>query len=137
MILLDTSFLVAYFNRRDQNHKNARNIINDIVSKKFGSIYLTDYIFNETVTVSLIKTKDLNKTTSIGDYLLKSLEMIWIDENLFSEGWKIFCNQRGTRLGFTDCTTIAAMRYNDIDIIATFDKDFTKVDGIKLIGIQL
>ena len=134
MILLDTSFLVAYFNQRDENHPKVMNIIKDIVEKKFGTLCMTDYIFDETVTVSLIKMKNLDRATRIGDYLLKALETIRIEEDVFLEAWKIFHSQKGTKLGFTDCTTIAAMRYRNIDNIATFDEDFTKINDINCIG---
>ncbi len=135
MILLDTSFLIAYFNQRDENHQKAINLVKNIVDQKFGSLCTTDYIFNETVTVSLIRMKSLERAKSIGIILLKALEMIQIGEDVFLEAWKIFQSQRGTRFGFTYCTTIAAMRYGGINNIATFDKDFTKIHEINCIGL--
>lgn len=135
MIFLDTSFLIAYFNQRDENHQKTINLIKDIAEQKFGSLYMTDYVFNETVTVALIRMKSLERAKSIGDNLLKALEMIRIEEDVFLEAWKIFQSQKGTRFGFTDCTTIAAMRYGGINNIATFDEDFTKIRGINCIGL--
>jgi predicted nucleic acid-binding protein len=135
MILLDTSFLVAYFNLRDYNHQKAVKAIHDVVRKKFGTPYMTDYIFSETVTVALIKMKDLDRVTRIGNYMLKALETIRIEEDVFLDAWSLFRSQRGTRLGFTDCTTIAAMRYHKIGNIATFDEDFTKIDGITCVSL--
>lgn len=134
MILLDTSFLVAYFNQKDENHQKAMNVIHGVVGKKFGSPYMTDYIFGETVTVALIRMRNLDRATRIGKYLLEALETIRIEEDLFLEAWKMFYSQKGTKLGFTDCTTLAAMRYHDIENIATFDKDFTRINGINCIG---
>jgi predicted nucleic acid-binding protein len=134
MILLDTSFLVAYFNQGDENHQKATKIIKDVVEKKFGTTYITDYIFNETVTVALMRMKDLHKATRIGDYMLRALETIRIEEDMFLDAWQIFRSQKGTRLGFTDCTTIATMRHHGIDNVATFDEDFTKISGINCIG---
>lgn len=135
MILLDTSFLIAYFNQKDANHQKAMNSVQDIVGKKFGTPYMTDYIFGETVTVALIKMKDLDRATRIGDYMLKALQTIRIEEDVFLAAWKIFHSQKGTRLGFTDCTTIATMKYHGINNIATFDEDFTKISGINCIGL--
>ncbi|MGI0046901.1 MAG: type II toxin-antitoxin system VapC family toxin [Nitrosotalea sp.] len=135
MILLDTSFLVAYFNQRDENHPKVMKIIKDIVEQKFGPMCMTDYIFNETVTVALIRMKDLGKATRIGGYALKALKTIRIEEDVFFEAWKIFQAQKETRLGFTDCTTMAVMRHRGIDNIATFDEDFAKVNGINCIHL--
>ncbi|MDE1764225.1 MAG: type II toxin-antitoxin system VapC family toxin [Thaumarchaeota archaeon] len=134
MILLDTSFLVAYFNQKDVNHSKAMHVIRNIVEKKFGTLYITDYVFNETVTVSLIKMKSLDKAAMIGNYILKAMQTIRVEEDVFLDAWKIFQRQKGTRLGFTDCTTVAIMRYRGIDNIATFDKDFTKIDGVNCIS---
>ncbi|MDE2026670.1 MAG: type II toxin-antitoxin system VapC family toxin [Patescibacteria group bacterium] len=135
MIFLDTSFLLACFNNRDVHHYKAIRILHNVAEKKHGAVFMTDYIFNETVTVSMIKMKDLGIVKWIGNYLLSSLKLIRIEEDIFFDSWKIFQSQKGTRLGFTDCTTIATMRYNGIDTIATFDKDFTKINDINCIGL--
>lgn len=134
MILVDTIFLVAYFNLEDENHGETLGIIGNLVGKKFGIPFMTDYIFNETVTVAFIRLKSLERAEWIGDYLLKALAMKRIDEDLFLEAWNIFRSQKGTRLGFTDCTTIAIIRLQGIGNIATFDGDFGKIDGINCIG---
>ncbi|MDE1767021.1 MAG: type II toxin-antitoxin system VapC family toxin [Thaumarchaeota archaeon] len=109
-------------------------ILRDIAEKKYGTAFITDYVFNETVTVSMIRMKDLGKVRRIGNYLLDSLKLIRVEEDVFLDAWRIFQSQKGTRLGFTDCTTIAAMGHNGTNNIATFDKDFTKMNGISCIG---
>lgn len=134
MIILDTSFLVAYFNQGDENHPKVMKIMEEIVGRKFGPMCMTDYIFNETVTVAMIKMKDLQKATRIGDYTIKALKMIRVGEDTFLQAWKIFQSQKGTRLGFTDCTTISVMKYHGIDNIATFDKDL-KIHGINCVNL--
>ncbi len=135
MIFLDTSFLLAYFNDRDDHHQKATKIIRDIAAKKYGTTFMTDYIFNETVTVALMRMKDIGKIVWVGNYLLNSLKLMRIEEDVFFDAWKIFQSQKGTRLGFTDCTTIAMMKQNGINNIATFDKDFTKINGINCVGL--
>jgi len=130
MIILDTSFIVSYFNTRDQNHLKAVKLM----KKMHEPLCMTDYIFGEVVTVSLIRLKSLDKASKIGKILLKSLKIINIEKTIFDSAWSIFCKQRGTVLSFTDCTTISAMLENDIEKIATFDGDFEKIDGIEIIG---
>lgn len=129
MIILDTSFIVSYFNTRDQNHLKAVKLMKKI----HEPLGMTDYIFGEVVTVSLIRLKSLDKASKIGKILLKSLKTINIEKTIFDNAWSIFCKQRGTVLSFTDCTTISAMLENDIEKIATFDEDFEKIDGIEII----
>jgi predicted nucleic acid-binding protein len=94
---------------------------------------LTDYIFGEVVTVSLIRLKSLEKATKIGE-ILKSLRIIDVEKSVFDKAWDIFCKQKATSLSFTDCTTISIMQENYIEKIVTFDGDFGKISGIKVIG---
>jgi predicted nucleic acid-binding protein len=62
MILLDSSFIMAYSNEADVNHAKALSIIKDIERDKHGTPIITDYVFDEVVTVMLMKTKKLGKS---------------------------------------------------------------------------
>ena len=130
MIVLDTSFIVSYFNTRDQNHLKAVKLMKKI----HEPLCITDYIFGEVVTVSLIRLKSLDRASKIGNVLLKSLKIINVEKTSFDNAWNLFCKQKETVLSFTDCTTISVMLENDIEKIATFDGDFDKISRIKVIG---
>ena len=136
MILLDTSFLVSYFNIRDENHLKAAHIMKSINKGVYGDIYLTDYIFDEFVTVIFIRLKNLIKTVKLGSELKESLQLELIDEETFEKSWFIFKNQKDTFLSFTDCSSLAIMQKNKIKNIATFDKDFEKVNDINVVSCQ-
>ena len=129
MIVLDTSFIVSYFNTRDQNHLKAVKLMKKI----HEPLCMTDYIFGEVVTVSLIRLKSLDRASKIGNVLLKSLKIINVEKKSFDNAWDIFCRQKRTVLSFTDCTTISVMLENDIEKIATFDGDFGKISEITVI----
>ena len=131
MIVLDTSFIVSYFNTRDQNHLKAVKLMKKI----HEPLCITDYIFGEVVTVSLIRLKSLDRATKIGNVLLKSLKIINVEKTSFDNAWNLFCKQKETVLSFTDCTTISVMLENDIEKIATFDGDFGKISRITVIGV--
>ncbi|WP_204269068.1 PIN domain-containing protein, partial [Klebsiella aerogenes] len=45
MIFLDTSFLIAYLNKLDDNHEKACKIIKGI--KSYGTVVISDYILDE------------------------------------------------------------------------------------------
>lgn len=134
MIILDTSFIVSYYNTRDENHKKAVELMKDIVNRKYGNLYITDYIFDEGVTVILIRLKSLSRTIEIGESIRKSTEMIEIEKDIFEKAWKLFKEQSGTALSFTDCTTLNVMKAKDVKNIVTFDEDFKRVKGINVIG---
>ena len=134
MIFLDSSFLVSVEVETDQNHKRAIEIRDGIIKGTFGMPIISDYIFDETVTVTFGRTKNLGKTVLVGENLLKSSKMTKIGDSFFEEGWKIFKNQKDTKFSFTDCTTIALMKKEGIKAIATFDKDFNNVKEITAVG---
>lgn len=134
MILLDTSFLISYFNTKDENHLKAAQIMKQIKKGVYGDIYLTDYIFDEFVTVAFIKLKDLTKVVKIGSDLKDLLNLEILDEETFEASWNLFKSQKNTSLSFTDCSNIAFMQKNKIKNIATFDKDFENLKDIKVVS---
>ena len=58
----------------------------------------------------------------------------YIDKDIFEETFEIFIEQKNTKLSFVDCSIITLMRKNNINYLATFDKDFNEIDGIKVVS---
>ena len=130
-ILIDASVFCAYANSNDVHHKNAKIIIQEIITEKYGSGITTDYIFDETVTVA---NRRANKETAIrvGKYLLNSEILIAkIDHFIFEKAWELFQNTK--ELSFTDCTNIAFMQIFGIKKIATFDKGFDNLKNVEVV----
>lgn len=130
-ILIDASVFCAYANFRDVHHKNSIKLMRDIVSQKYGRSVTTDYIFDETVNVVARKH---NKKSAIetGEHILNSeIFFAKVDESVFKKAWRLF--QDENNFSFTDCTTIAFMGIFGIDKITTFDKEFKKLNNIKVI----
>lgn len=135
MILLDSSFLVAYLNSLDENHERAVEIAKRIDEGDYGVPAITDYIFSEVVTVMLLRVRDVSKVASIGDQLLRAVQLIEVSREAFDVAWRIFKEQEKPRFSFTDCTSIAVCKLHGIPKIATFDKDFRRVEGLTVIGL--
>ncbi|MEX0911228.1 MAG: PIN domain-containing protein, partial [Nitrosopumilaceae archaeon] len=114
MKIPDTSFVVSYFNTRDQNHPKAVKLMKEIHEQ----LCMTEYIFGEVVTVSLIRLKSLERAAKIGEMLLKSLKIIGVEKTSFDKAWNLFCKQKATILSFTDCTTVSVMQESNIEKIA-------------------
>ena len=134
MIFLDSSFLVAVEVETDQNHEKAVKIRDEIIEGKFGKVFISDYIFDETVTVTFGRTKDLEKSVLAGSNLRNSVEIINIDERDFEAAWEIFKKQKDTTFSFTDCTNVALMRKDSIENIATFDEDFQELKEMNVVS---
>ena len=134
MIILDTGMLFGFEVASDKKHADAVRIINDVVDGIYGTAIITDYIFDEIVTLTFARTKDLSQAAVVGERL-NNLEILKIDQAIFDDAWKIFKSQETKKgFSFTDCTTIVAMKANGIDKIATFDSGFRQIKGIKVIG---
>ena len=133
MIFLDTSVFVSYLVEKDSNHPRAVELVNEIVSGKHGSAVTSDYVFDETVTVVLVRSKSLDIAATAGELIKESIAMIRIDERIFESSWMVFKKQKSTRLSFTDCTILTVVKENHIDKIATFDKEFQSSDGYEVI----
>jgi len=133
MILLDSSFIVSFYNLRDENHSKAIELMENIRKGKYGSACTTDYIFDETITVALIRLKNLAKVVGMGEEIRSFFEIADVEKADFEEAWKFFKAQKETKFSFTDCTTIVVMRRKEINNIATFDGDFKKIEGINAI----
>ena len=132
MIFLDTSYLVALEINGDSNHESAVILMNKILNNEFGKPIISDYIFDETVTVTFSKTKSLEKTSKLGTSLKKSV-MTKITEKDFEETWELFKKQTDTKLSFTDCSSLVIMKRMGIKNIATFDGDFRKIKEINVV----
>jgi len=124
MIFLDSSFLVAFAVNGDANHPRATGVMKDIVREAYGAPVISDYVFDETATVTFLRTKSLSKARLVGDALLSSFRVLKVDDRTFRLSWQKFRSQRGTKLSFTDSTTVELMRQNGIKNIATFDREF-------------
>ncbi len=133
-VLIDSSVFVAYGNLDDVHHNRSKNIIEDIASKKYGKPFTSDYVFDESVTVALARTKDLDKAVKLGRLILESeVRLLIVDDIIFKEAWKLFERDNRQKMSFTDLTNIALMRTYGIEYIASFDEAFKKVKAIVVV----
>ena len=133
-IILDSSLLIAFKVKNDFHHERAQALMREVAGEMHGKPLVTDYIFDETVTGIFVRSKDLRLAVEYGKELLASLDVLRIDEQIFHQAWKIFSEQEKRELSFTDSTTLAAMKSNDISKIGTFDRDFREIEQIELIS---
>jgi predicted nucleic acid-binding protein len=136
MIFLDSSFLVAYAVDGDSNHTEAAELMGEIADSVYGPPVISDYVFDETATVTFLRTGELQKAKSVGDAMLRAFRMFRVDERTFREAWRRFRGQRGTKYSFTDCTTLEVMAQNGVTRIATFDREFRTAKGVEVMGAR-
>ncbi|MBI5051365.1 PIN domain-containing protein [Candidatus Micrarchaeota archaeon] len=125
MILLDTSFLVAFFNEEDSQHQKA---LEDMKNVEKEIQLLSNYVALETATV-LRNKKDLRLACDFleGIRAKDKLRIYTLNELDFEGTYKIFRNQKSS-LSFIDASIVyLALETNSK--IATYDSDIS--DEIK------
>src|SRR3989442_14403629 len=106
MIVLDSSFLVAYHNQRDVHHRAAAATMEKLVTGKWGPALLLEYVFLEVVTV-LLARRGLEVAVRTATLLLQAREVEFVpSSDMFLSVFDTFRRQRQTRLSFTDAAIV-------------------------------
>ena len=132
MIFVDTCILVAYYNDRDRDHERGVELIKKAVKGEYGKIYISDYVFDELLTVVFVRTKNHKKAVRVGEIILDSgIEILRVDEKAFLDAFELF---KKLKMSFTDCTILSLSKSYGIDTIMTFDKAFEHINWIKTVN---
>ncbi len=132
MIVLDSSFLIGFYNDRDAHHAHASLLMRDFLDGRWGKGLLLEYVYLEVVTVLLVRI-DLTTAASVAGILLESEDLEFVPcSDFFADIVKQFTTQRKTKLSFTDSAiaTVAVKRADGL--VLTFDEEFRNVPTIRL-----
>jgi len=124
-VFIDTGAFMAYRNKKDVYHSEADDLLRRALQKEFGAIYTTDFIYDETLTLAMVRTGNKNVAKDISDVILSPrIEMMMIDDAVLNKARKLFYRLFDKRISFTDATTMAVMQQEHIKKIITFDSHF-------------
>ena len=134
-IFIDTGIFVAFANKRDNHNKRAVELIDQIRKGGYGMPYTSDYVLDETITTSLVRSRSVEVAVRAGTLILGSKEkgipaipqLVRVDEKVIQEAWNMFRSSRHPKLSFTDHTILSQARAIAGGSIMSFDKDF---DGL-------
>ena len=133
MIVLDSSFLIAYHNTRDVHHAAAARAMVHLTAGQWGRALLLEYVFLEVVTV-LRARRGLSLATSIASTLLAAREIDFVPcSDLLLESFDEFRRQGTRELNLVDAAILIVARRSSPGFIATFDEDFRGRDGAEVI----
>jgi len=132
-VLVDSGVFYAQADRSASRHETATKALSAVLHGEYGQPYLTDYIYDETVTLALARTDSHAEAMRLGRQLrgagdfpdLFSLRNL--SQSVFETAVGVFERYDDQRLSFTDATTVAFAETNDIDTVLSFDDDF---DGL-------
>jgi len=132
-VLLDTSALIAARNADDKNHLQTIGIMAHALQGEYGKVLVSDYIFDEAVTLAYIRTGSKRFAHDIGRFArAKPIIFRFIEPIDFDRAWELYQQYEDKRISFTDCTNIALMERLKIETLFTLDSDFNGL--VNLIG---
>jgi predicted nucleic acid-binding protein len=129
---LDTGYLLALELSNDQNHRAALKHWRGVV-KSLPLLVSTSYVFDEVVTFFNSRGHH-DKAVEVGNRLLKSpsVQLIFVDEDLFLEGWQYLQKHKDKKYSLTDCISFVVMKNFGIDTAFAFDRHFAQAGFKKL-----
>jgi predicted nucleic acid-binding protein len=132
VIVLDSSFLIGFYNERDAHHGAARTLMDQFLAGTWGRGLLLEYVFLEIMTVLLLR-RDLSVATRVGRVLLDAEELEFVScSDMFIETMESFSSQGGTRLSFTDAAIATVARSRADGLLLSFDEEFRKIAGLRV-----
>jgi predicted nucleic acid-binding protein len=134
MIFVDTGAWIAVSNPKDQHHREAVAIYNELRHQEI-QLLTTDYVIDETVT--RLRYDENHRMAVLFLRYIEHLEgatdviLVEIDKDLFLKAKTLFRQYDSARLSFTDCTSFVVCKENNIAEAFAFDQHFP------LMGIDL
>jgi len=130
-VLLDTDFLVSFWNPAEQRHAEADAFFEELVTGRHGRLYVTDFLVDEAATLALRRARDPRQAVAFLRFLLgdppppRVLALLRVGPDLFRAATVLFARLAPRRLSFTDCTSIEVVREHRLDALVTFDSGFS------------
>ena len=130
MIVLDSSFIVAFHNERDAHHGAARGLMERFLEGEWGRGLLLEYVVLEVAAVMLLR-RNLAVASAVARLLLTAAELDFVAcSDLFAGAFERFAKQRDTRLSFVDAAIAQVAEERAGGLVLTFDKELSRVASL-------
>lgn len=128
-VFIDTGVFVAANNKSDKNYTRASELMRQALEGKYGAIYTSDYVIDESITTALARTHDHRIAISTASYIIESprIQKIYTDADDFETAWAKFQKLGKKPMSFTDCVSLSHIDKRKIGRIMSFDSEF---DGL-------
>jgi predicted nucleic acid-binding protein len=129
-VLVDTSALLALFDRGEDRHRRARACLQELASAR---LVVSDYILDEALT-RWLTTGRAAAGLAFVDALLQSPrhELVFVDRPVFDLALEKAGKYAEHDLSFTDCTSVVFVETLRLDGIFCFDEGFRRV-GVRVL----
>lgn len=132
-VFVDTGVFYAHHDTDATRHEVAVESLNEIVqSPEYGHVMTSDYVYDETVTLTHQRTGSVDAGIEVGRRLRGDghpdiIELLNTSPARFDEAVDVHESYADHELSFTDAVTAVLVDYHDIDAVLSFDDDF---DGV-------
>ncbi|MEA5418028.1 PIN domain-containing protein [Spirulina sp. CCNP1310] len=122
-IFVDTSFIIALVNVRDQYHQQALSIADEYDSQL---LVITDAVILE-ISNALSRRYKSEAIQIIEDFFeSENVKIIRLTPGLFDRGFDLYKNRRDQTWGLVDCISFIVMQERNINMALTFDRHFNQ-----------
>jgi len=128
-LIVDTGVLYAHHDRDAEHHGAAKEAITAALKGEYGQPYVTDYVYDETVTLTRRRMGGFDDAKTVSDRILRTdaLKLVWVERRYFEKAVETFERYSDQSLSFTDASTVAVVKERGVDYVLSFDDDF---DGL-------
>ncbi len=122
-IFIDTLFVIALINRRDQYHQQALDLAGQFEGHPF---LVTDAVLLE-IGNALARGYKQEAIEIIAQFLAaEEVEVVWLTPRLFARGFALYKSHHDKAWGFVDCMSFLVMREAGVTQALTFDQHFVQ-----------
>jgi uncharacterized protein len=122
-IFVDTSFVVALINQRDQYHERALELA-DRYDGQF--LIVTDVVLLE-IASALARGYKVEAVQVIEDLTLSDdVEVVCLSSELFNQAFELYKTRQDKTWGLLDCISFIVMQSRNICTALTFDQHFVQ-----------
>jgi predicted nucleic acid-binding protein len=122
-VFLDTSYVIALLNSKDQYHKNAKRL-QQLVVRQPKKVWTTEAVLIE-IGNSLTGIHRGQAVSFINlCYKTPNLKVINVSTSLLNKGIELYASHHDKTWGLTDCISFVVMYENRILYALTADKHF-------------
>lgn len=123
MVITDTSFLYAFFNKADFHHKDALSL-----NKKFEDevLFAPIEVIEELLTSITRKVSSDSAVRVVKDIFdNEAVTILSSNDFVFDKGWETFKKLSPHKFSFVDCMLISIAKESEATVL-TFDKEIQK-----------
>lgn len=132
-VFVDTGVFFAHHDTDAERHDQAVAAFDEVLDGTYGHPYTSDYVLDETVTLTRVRTDSFDAADTIASRILGEdpfptvFEMVHLGPSDLQASLEVFRQYDDHDLSFTDATSIHLCESRGIDAVLSFDDDF---DGL-------